>query len=99
MHALLDTDDERTMDWKDCVTLSDLTEDELADLAQRVNEIGPESGDIAHYLVITPQGRLAVRAVLADDIAAAVAEGDIRRSGSLKQVLLRFMQIYTARTE
>lgn len=80
------------------MNLSDLTEDELADLATRGFEFDFEGADLDHYLVITPEGRLSVRAVLSDDIQNAIASGDVRRSGTLKQVLLRFMQIYSART-
>jgi hypothetical protein len=90
--------DENTMNWKECVMFSDLSEDELADLALRADELAPDTGDVEHYLVITPEGRLSVRSVLVDDITEAMSCGDIRRSGSLKQILLRFMQIYSART-
>ena len=78
--------------------LSDLSEDELADLAMRGCEFDFEGADLDHYLVITPEGRLSVRAVLGTDIHDAVTKGDVRRSSNLKQVLLRFMQIYSART-
>lgn len=86
------------MNWKDCVNLSELTEDELADLALRDGDLEIEGAERDHYLVITPQGRLSVRAVLGSEIRNAVATGDVRHSGNLKQVLLRFMQIYAART-
>jgi hypothetical protein len=86
------------LNWKDCVNLSDLSEDELADLAMQGGGLEIEGAELDHYLVITPKGRLAVRAALASEIRSAVAAGDLRRSGNLKQVLLRFMQIYTART-
>lgn len=86
------------MNWRDCVNLSDLSEDELADLATREGDLDFEGAELEHYLVITPQGQLSVRAQLGSDIRAAVAAGDVRRSGNLKHVLLRFMQVYTART-
>jgi hypothetical protein len=87
-----------SMSWRDCVNLSDLNEDELADLATRDFEFDFEGANLDHYLVITPEGRLSVRAVLGSDIREAVSNGDVRRSGTLKQVLLRFMQVYSART-
>lgn len=86
------------MTWRECVRLSEMTEDELADLATREGDLDVEDAHLDHYLVMTPDGRLSVRAVLETDIRAAVANGDVRRSGNLKQILLRFMQIYTART-
>ena len=79
------------------MNLSDLTEDELADLATRGLDFDFEGADLDHYLVITPEGRLSVRAGLGSDIREAVARGDVHRSGTLKQVLLRFMQVYSAR--
>ena len=69
----------------------------LADLATREGALDFEGAELDHYLVITPDGRLSVRAVLGSDIRDAVADGNVRRSGNLKQVLLRFMQVYTAR--
>lgn len=80
------------------MNLSDLSEDELADLATRGGDCEFEGAHLDHYLVITPEGRLAVRAVLGSDIHDAVATGDVRRSSNLKHVLLRFMQVYSART-
>jgi hypothetical protein len=88
--------DAAAMSWRECVNLSDLTEDELADLAIN-GRLDFEGADIDHYLVMMPDGRLSIRASLGDDIRAAMARGDINRSGNLKHVLLRFMQIYTAR--
>lgn len=86
------------MSWRECMNLSDLTEDELADLATRGFDFDFEDAHLDHYLVITPEGRLSIRAVLGNDIQDALARGDVRRSGTLKQVLLRFMQVYSART-
>jgi hypothetical protein len=80
------------------MNLSELSEDELADLATRSLDFEFEGADLDHYLVITPEGRLSVRAVLGSDIHDAVAKGDVRRSSNLKHVLLRFMQVYSART-
>lgn len=83
------------MSGRECVNLSDLSEDELADLATRDCDF--DGAHLEHYLVIRPDGRLSIRPALANDIRSAVAAGDVSRSGSLKQILLRFMQIYTAR--
>ena len=86
------------LSWRECVNLSDMTEEELADLA--INGFDPDldDADLDHYLVITPEGRLSVRTALGSDLHDAVTRGDVHRSGTLKQILLRFMQIYVART-
>lgn len=89
--------DQMTMNWKECLSFSDLTEDELEHLALHAEEMEPESRDLEYYLVLTPDGRLAIRTVLADDISLALKQGDVRRSGTLKQVLLRFMQLHSAK--
>ncbi len=85
------------MSWRDCVDLSNLTEEELAELALSGDAFDFEGADLDHYLIITPEGRLSVRSSLAADIRTAVDRGDVHRSGSLKQILLRFLQIYSAR--
>jgi hypothetical protein len=74
-----------------------LTEDELADLATREGDLEFEGAHLDHYLVITPGGRLSIRAAAGPGTRSAPAAGDARRSGNLKHVLWRFMQIYTAR--
>ncbi|MGE3475906.1 MAG: hypothetical protein AB7H70_08865 [Rhodospirillaceae bacterium] len=79
------------------MNLSDLSEDELADLAIRGFDVDVEGAAVEHDLVITPEGRLSIRAAPGSDIRDAAANGEIRRSGNLKQVLLRFMQVYSAR--
>lgn len=89
--------DQMTMNWKDCLTFSDLTEEELEHLALHAAEMEPESRDLEYYLVLTPDGRLAIRSVLAEDISQALEQGDVKRSGTLKQVLLRFMQLHSAK--
>lgn len=86
------------MTWRECLNLSDLSEDELADLVTRGFDFDLEGADLEHYLIITPEGRLSVRSALSSDIREAVANGDVHRSGTLKQVLLHFMQLYSART-
>jgi hypothetical protein len=85
------------LSWRECLDLSIMSEEELADLAIRRGELNVEGAELEHYLVMTPDGRLSIRRVLAEDLGTAAAAGDVRRSGTLKQVLLRFMQIYTAR--
>ncbi len=85
------------MTWKECMNLSDLSEDELADLAARNFESDCDDAELDRYLATTPEGRLCVRAALSRDIQSAVASGDVHRSASLKHVLLRFMQVYSAR--
>lgn len=77
--------------------LTNLTEEELADLALSSASFDFESSDFEHYLIMTPEGRLSIRSTLAADIRAPADSGEIQRSGSLKQVLLRFMQVYSAR--
>jgi hypothetical protein len=94
MNALSDV---ASLPWRECLNLSVMSEDELASLATCEGELAFNGSDLDHYLVITPDGRLSIRAVLGDDIRAAIDAGDVRRSGNLKQVLLRFMQLYTAR--
>ena len=80
------------------MNLAELTEDELADLAMNGGELDFAGAELDHYLVIMPDGRLSIRAVRESELRETAANGDAAQGGNLKQVLLRFMQIYSART-
>ncbi len=75
----------------DCIALSDLTADEVDAIAE--HEHLPEilAAELGRCLVQRGDGGLEICAILRDDILAARARGDYRRSGQLQQVLRRFM--------
>lgn len=78
------------------MNLADMSEDQLADLATG-GDLDFEGAQLDHYLVMTPDGRLSVRAMLGSEARTKLVRADLRRTGNLRHVLLRFLQIYTAR--
>ncbi len=76
--------------YKDCLALCDLTEAEIAALAE--HEHIPEiiAAELGQYLVHRPGGPPMIRRAILDDIAAAQNRGDRRHALVLKLVLKHF---------
>jgi hypothetical protein len=76
---------------EDCLALCDLTEAEVLAIAkhQRIPEMA--AIEMGGYLVSTPNGELAIKKMIRDDIAAAAAAGDRERELALKLVLHQFV--------
>ena len=94
MQAALMSDD-ASLTWQSCITLSHLSAEEFAALETSNGCSDEIVAQMAHYLIKTADGRLSIRASIGADIAQAVGAGDLRRSGALRSVVLRFMQLYT----
>lgn len=82
--------------WQDCVGLSDLTEEEIEAIASHEHCPDMIAAELGHYLLETPDGQLRLKAIIRDDIANAVAKGDIQRAARLKQVLRHFIESQSA---
>lgn len=82
--------------YEDCVGLADLTEEEIAAVAQ--HEHLPEiiAMELADYLVRDPAGVPRIKAIIIDDIAIAQRRGDCQRVLRLKLVLQHFVQTHPA---
>jgi hypothetical protein len=76
---------------EDCLSLCDLTEDEV--LAIAAHEHIPEivAAELGNYLCRTPEGEMCIKAMIRDDIAHAAASGARERELALKLVLRRFV--------
>src|SRR5262245_17931351 len=76
---------------EDCIGLCGLTEDEVLAIAEheRIPEIA--AAEIANYLVQLPDGDLCIKAMIEEDIAAAVARADGYQVLALKLVLRNFI--------
>lgn len=72
---------------EDCLALCELTEDEVRAIAQheRIPEIA--AAEMGNYLVHTVTGKLSIKTMIRDDIAAAAAAGDRDRVLALKLIL------------
>jgi hypothetical protein len=75
----------------DCIGLCELTEDEVLAIAEheRIPEIA--AVEFAHYLLRTQDGELAIKAIIRDDIAHAIARCDRERERALKTLLRNFV--------
>lgn len=76
---------------QDCLALSELTEDEVAAIAAHEHCHEMIAAELGHYLVETPGGRLRIKAMIQDDLAAAAKAGDLTRTSLLKSVLKHFV--------
>jgi hypothetical protein len=76
---------------EDCLALCELDEDEVLAIAEheRIPELA--AAELGNYLVRTPEGETAIKAMIRDDIAAAAARGDVVHAATLKLVLQRFL--------
>lgn len=76
----------------DCIALSELTEDEIAAIAEHEHIPFAVALELGDYLCRTPAGVLAVRAMIEDDILAARDRGDLREVLTLKLALRHFVE-------
>ena len=76
---------------EDCIALSELTAEEVRAIAEHENLTEIVATEMGHYLTRTPAGKLRIKAMIKDDIAAAQAAGDPARAGALKLVLRSYV--------
>jgi hypothetical protein len=79
---------------KDCIALSDLTEEEVDAIAE--HEHIPEiiAVELGNYLVHSPDGVPMIRRIIIDDIREAEAREDYEHALKLKLVLRHFIQTH-----
>jgi hypothetical protein len=75
------------LSFEDCLALCDLTPDEVLTIARHERLPGIAAVELGQYLVRTPAGELAIKSMIRDDLAAAVASGDRLRVLALKSIL------------
>jgi hypothetical protein len=76
---------------EDCIGLCGLTEEEVLAIAEHEHIPEIAAAEMGNYLVRTPDGELYIKAMIKDDIAAAIACGTRDRELALKLVLCRFI--------
>ena len=77
--------------FEDCLALCELTEDEVCAIAEHENIPEIAAVELGHYLVRSPDGELAIKGMMREDIEAAGAAGDRMRALALKLVLRDFI--------
>jgi hypothetical protein len=76
---------------EDCIALSDLSEEEILAIVQHEHIPEMAAAELGNYLVHAPNGEQCIRAMIRDDIAAAIGCGDRTRELALKLVLRNYI--------
>ena len=82
--------------FNDCLALCELTEDEIAAIAEHEHVPDTVALEIGSYLVRGPRGELRIRQIIVEDISAAQRRGDLAHAAHLKQTLRRFIEQHPA---
>ncbi len=81
---------------QDCLELCELTEDEVLAIAEHEHITEMAALEFGHYLAHTPDGERRIKAMIAEDIDAARARGEIGHAAMLRLVLQRFVETHAA---
>lgn len=78
----------------DCIALSELTEEEIAAIAEHEHLPTIVAAELGSYLVHDPDGCPVLRRMILDDIDAARQRGDTSHFLALKLVLKHFVETH-----
>jgi hypothetical protein len=76
---------------EDCLALCDLSEDEVLAIAEHEHIPEIAAVELGNYLVHSPDGERCIKAMIRDDIDAALARGDRTHALALRLVLRNFV--------
>ena len=79
---------------EDCIALCDLTEEEVAAIAEHEHIPMMVAAELGNYLVHSPEGVPMIRRFIVDDIKSAASRGDVKHVTLLKLVLWHFIQTH-----
>ena len=79
---------------EDCIALCELTEEEVAAIAEHEHVPAIVAAEMASYLVRLPDGEARLRRIILDDIDSAMERGDYRHAGQLRLVLRHFVETH-----
>ena len=79
---------------QDCIALSGLSEAEIDALAEHEHIPEIVATELGNYLIRRPDGVLAIKAIIRDDIAAAERRGDGEHAHALRLVLRHFLRAH-----
>ena len=77
--------------WEDCLALCELTEDEIAAIAEHEHVTQMAAAEFGNYLVHSPKGVPMIRRIILDDIAEARRRNDLAHAAKLKLILRHFI--------
>ena len=78
--------------YDDCVALCELTEEEIASIAEHEHLPMIVAAELGNYLIHSADGALRVKRIILDDLQAASRTGDVRHALTLKLVLRHFVE-------
>lgn len=76
----------------DCVALCELTEGEIAAIAEHEHLPMIVAAELGNYLIQGPEGALRIKRIILDDMMVADRAGDNGRALTLKLVLRHFVE-------
>ena len=77
---------------QDCIELSELTEEEILAIAEHEHIPEMAALEMGSYLVHTTEGQVAIKRMIADDIAHAQETGNTKHAAVLKHVLKDYLK-------
>ncbi len=80
------------LDIESCIALSGLTEEEIDAIAEHEHIPEMLAVELGSYLADRPDGPERICALIAEDIQAAQARGDLAHAAKLKLVLRHFLE-------
>lgn len=78
--------------FEDCIALSELTDEEIAAIAEHEHLSMIVAAELGNYLIHCADGVPRIKRIIADDIAAADRRGNHRHALALKLVLRHFLE-------
>lgn len=87
------------LSYEDCVALCDLTEEEIAAIAEHEHIPAIIAAELGSYLVHTPEGVPMLRRMILDDIQAARTRADWLAAAKLRLVLCHFVKTHPEKKE
>lgn len=76
---------------QDCLDMVDLTEDEIAAVAEHEHVPLIVATELANYIINEPDGVPKLKSIILDDIKTAEASGDAKHAAKLRAVLRHFV--------
>ena len=82
--------------FEDCIALSELTDEEIAAIAEHEHLPMIVAAEFGNYLIHSADGVPRIKRIIADDIVAADRRGNHRHALALKLVLRHFLEHHAA---
>lgn len=79
---------------EDCISLCDLTEEEVEAIAEHEHVPEMLAAEMAYYIIHSPDGVPQMRRIIEDDIRDALKRGDVGHASKLVAVLRHFIETH-----